>query len=359
MNVTTKQNIRNLSLVEIQDYLVRISEKPFRAKQIFEWLWKKNASHFDEMSNLSLTLRNSLENDFFIDHIYLSDQQVSRDGTVKCAFSIGESQVIEGVMIPTTTRSTACISSQVGCSLACTFCATGRLKLLRNLTPGEIVDQVVYLNQMSLDNQQRPLTNIVYMGMGEPLLNYKNVLRSTEILCSPECLGISPRRITVSTAGIAKMIRKLGDDEVRFNLALSLHAANDTKRNKIMEINESNNLAELSEALQYFYEKTGSRITFEYIIFKDFNDQLEDAHELANFAKCVPCKINIIEYNPIDDGEFQQADSEKVKAFASLLEAKNMIVNVRRSRGKDIDAACGQLANKNKLALQEGRILKN
>jgi 23S rRNA (adenine2503-C2)-methyltransferase len=359
MNVTTKQNIRNLSLVEIQDYLVGISEKPFRAKQIFEWLWKKNASHFDEMSNLSLTLRNSLENDFFIDHIHLSDQQVSRDGTVKCAFSIGESQVIEGVMIPTTTRSTACISSQVGCSLACTFCATGRLKLLRNLTPGEIVDQVVYLNQMSLDNQQRPLTNIVYMGMGEPLLNYKNVLRSTEILCSSEGLGISPRRITVSTAGIAKMIRKLGDDEVRFNLALSLHAANDTKRNKIMEINESNNLAELSEALQYFHEKTGSRITFEYIIFKDFNDQPEDAHELANFAKCVPCKINIIEYNPIDDGEFQQADPMKVNTFAQILESKNMIVNIRRSRGKDIDAACGQLANKNKLALQEGRILKN
>ena len=359
MNATTRQNIRNLSLVDIQNYLVSISVKPFRAKQIFEWLWKKNASQFDEMSNLSLALRNSLNNDFFIDHILLSDQQVSKDGTVKCAFSIGESQVIEGVMIPTTTRSTACISSQVGCSLACTFCATGRLKLLRNLTPGEIVDQVVYLNQLSLVNQQRPLTNIVYMGMGEPLLNYKNVLRSTEILCSTEGLGISPRRITVSTAGIAKMIRKLGDDEVRFNLALSLHAANDAKRNKIMEINESNNLAELSDALQYFYEKTGSRITFEYIIFKDFNDQPEDAYELANFAKCVPCKINIIEYNPIDDGEFQQADSEKVRVFASILESKNMIVNIRRSRGKDIDAACGQLANKNKQALQEGRILKN
>ena len=359
MNTTTKQNIRNLSLVDIQNYLVSISEKPFRSKQIFEWLWKKNASNFDEMSNLSLPLRNSLNNDFYIDHILLSDQQMSKDGTVKCAFSIGESQVIEGVMIPTTTRSTACISSQVGCSLACTFCATGRLKLLRNLTPGEIVDQVVYLNQLSLENQQRPLTNIVYMGMGEPLLNYKNVLRSTEILCSPDGLGISPRRITVSTAGIAKMIRKLGDDEVRFNLALSLHAANDTKRNKIMEINESNNLAELSDSLQYFHEKTGSRITFEYIIFKDFNDQPEDAYELANFAKCVPCKINIIEYNPIDDGEFQQADAEKVKVFASILESKNMIVNVRRSRGKDIDAACGQLANKNKPALQEGRILKN
>jgi len=359
MNSDTKQNIRNLSLPDLQNYLESISEKKFRAKQIFEWLWKKNVSNFEEMSNLSFSLRKSLKNDFFIDHILLSDQQVSKDGTVKCAFSIGESQIVEGVMIPTTTRSTACISSQVGCSLACTFCATGRLKLLRNLTPGEIVDQVVYLNQLSIENQQRPLTNIVYMGMGEPLLNYKNVLRSTEILCSPDGLGISPRRITVSTAGIVKMIRKLGDDQVRFNLALSLHAANDTKRNKIMEINESNNLAELSHALRYFHEKTGSRITFEYIIFKDFNDQPEDAYELANFAKCVPCKINIIEYNLIDDGEFQQATAEKVKAFASILEAKNMIVNVRRSRGKDIDAACGQLANKNKPALQEGRILKN
>jgi 23S rRNA (adenine2503-C2)-methyltransferase len=196
------------------------------------------------------------------------------------------------------------------------------------------------------------------MGMGEPLLNYKNVLKSTELLCSEEGLGISPKRITVSTAGIAKMIKKLGDDEVKFNLALSLHAANDSKRDKIMEINVSNNLAELSEALTYFYEKTGSRITFEYIILKDFNDQPEDAFELAAFAKCVPCKINIIEYNPIDDGNFQQASIEKVNAFAAILESKNMIVNIRRSRGKDIDAACGQLANKNKTATIEGRILK-
>lgn len=359
MDTPKGQNIRNLSLEEIQSYLLSIQEKSFRAKQIHEWLWKKNAGSFDDMSNLSVTLREKLNQDFYIDQINLADQQTSKDGTVKCAFSIGESQVIEGVLIPTSTRSTACISSQVGCSLACTFCATGRLKLLRNLTPGEIVDQVVYLNDLSLKNHQRPLSNIVYMGMGEPLLNYKNVLRSTEILCSQEGLGISPRRITVSTAGIAKMIRKLGDDEVRFNLALSLHAANDEKRNKIMEINESNNLAELSEALIYFHEKTGNRITFEYIIFKDFNDQPEDAYELANFAKCVPCKINIIEYNPIDDGELQQADPVKVNTFAQILESKNMIVNIRRSRGKDIDAACGQLANKNKTAFEKGRILKN
>jgi 23S rRNA (adenine2503-C2)-methyltransferase len=299
-----------------------------------------------------------LQQHYFIDHIQLQDQQISTDKTIKCAFTIEEGKVVEGVLIPTKSRTTACISSQVGCSLSCTFCATGRLKLLRNLSAGEIVDQVVYLKNQAEERYGQNLTNIVYMGMGEPLLNYKNVLQSVDRLCSEDGLGISPKRITVSTAGIAKMIRKLGDDDVKFNLALSLHAANDKKRDKIMEINESNNLSELSEALEYFHEKTGSRVTFEYIIFKDFNDEIEDARELANFAKCVPCKINIIEYNPIENGEFQQADAHKVDAFAAFLESKNLIVNVRRSRGKDIDAACGQLANKNKAILKDERILK-
>ncbi len=355
---TTKKNIRELSLDEIKEYLVSQGEKAFRAKQIFEWLWKKNTHAFEKMSNLSLPLREKLEESFFIDHIVLDDQQISKDKTIKCAFRVNETQVIEGVIIPTTSRMTACISSQVGCSLACAFCATGRLKMMRNLTAGEIVDQVVYLNNQAEEHYGQHLSNIVYMGMGEPLLNYKNMLRSTEILTSEEGLGISPRRITVSTAGIAKMIKKLGDDNVRFNLALSLHAANDEKRNKIMEINESNDLAALEESLVYFYEKTGNRITFEYIIFKDFNDELNDARELAEFAKCVPCKINIIEYNPIDDGVLQQADPQKVDAFAAFLEERNLIVNVRRSRGKDIDAACGQLANKNNAILKEERILK-
>jgi 23S rRNA (adenine2503-C2)-methyltransferase len=265
---------------------------------------------------------------------------------------------MEGVLIPTTSRTTACISSQVGCSLACTFCATGRLKLLRNLTAGEIVDQVVYLKRQAEERYNQTLSNIVYMGMGEPLLNYKNVLRSVELITAENGLGMSPRRITVSTAGIAKMIKKLGDDEVKFNLALSLHAANDEKRNKIMEINETNNLAALAEALVYFHEKTGTRITYEYIIFKDFNDGIEDAAELAKFCKHVPCKVNIIEYNPIDDGVFQQADIDKVDRFAAFLEERNIVVNIRRSRGKDIDAACGQLANKNKIATAENRILK-
>lgn len=354
-----KENIRNLSLPELKSSLEKLGEKGFRANQVFEWLWKKNVGSFQEMTNLGLDLRQKLENAFYIDQIVLQDQQISSDKTIKCAFTVGgENQVVEGVLIPTTSRMTACISSQVGCSLACTFCATGRLKLMRNLTAGEIVDQVVYLKNQAETRYNTPLSNIVYMGMGEPLLNYKNVLKSIEHITSDSGLGMSPKRITVSTAGIAKMIRKLGDDDVKFNLALSLHAANDSKRNKIMEINESNNLSELSEALKYFHEKTQSRVTFEYIIFKDFNDRIEDAQELAEFAKCVPCKINIIEYNPIDGGEFQQADRYKVDAFAAYLETKNLIVNIRRSRGKDIDAACGQLANKNKAIAKEARVLK-
>ena len=351
-------NIRNLSLDELKASMAIFGEKSFRAKQVFEWLWQKNATSFDEMSNLSVPLRQKLNEHYFIDKIRLDDQQISSDKTIKCAFSVGDGKVVEGVLIPTATRTTACISSQVGCSLSCTFCATGRLKLMRNLTAGEIVDQVVYLKNQAEDRYRTPLTNIVYMGMGEPLLNYKNTLRSIEMITSPEGLGMSPKRITVSTAGIAKMIRKLGDDEVKFNLALSLHAANDKKRSHIMEINDSNNLEELADALRYFHQKTDARITFEYIIFKDFNDKIEDAQELAAFARCVPCKINIIEYNTIDGGEFQQASKANVDAFAAYIESKNLVVNVRRSRGKDIDAACGQLANKNNAIDQKERVLK-
>jgi 23S rRNA (adenine2503-C2)-methyltransferase len=353
------RNIRNLNLAELIAEIESIGEKKFRAKQIYEWLWKKNATEFNEMTSLSVDLRTKLSENYFIDHITLDDQQVSKDKTIKCAFNVGDGKVVEGVLIPTSNRTTACISTQVGCSLACKFCATGKLKMMRNLTAGEIVDQVVYLRKQAETRYQQTLTNIVYMGMGEPLLNYKNTMRSIEMLTSEEGLGISPRRITVSTAGIAKMIRQMADDNVKVNLALSLHAANDEKRNKIMEINESNNLDTLAEALIYFYEKTGTRPTYEYIIFDGFNDELEDARELAEFCKHIPCKVNIIEYNAIDGGEFQQASIAKVDNFANYLESRNLIVNVRRSRGKDIDAACGQLANKNKALLKEDRVMKS
>lgn len=345
------KDIRELSLAEIKSFFEENGEKAFRAKQVYSWLWSKGCKSFDEMSNLSVSTRDLLKQHFGFAPTRVVDEQISSDRTIKSAFELAPGQIVEGVLIPTNSRMTACISSQVGCSLACKFCATGKLKLQKNLGPGEIFDQVFHLKNQAETKYQTPLSNIVYMGMGEPLLNYKNVISSIEYITSPEGLAMSPKRITVSTAGIAKMIKKLGDDDVKFNLALSLHAANDEKRSKIMEINDSNNLAALTEALQYFHEKTGSRVTFEYIIFRDFNDSLADARELAEFAKCVPCKINIIEYNPIDDGEFQQAATENVDAFAKFLEEKcNLIVNVRRSRGKDIDAACGQLANKNKAA---------
>ncbi|MGB2467158.1 MAG: 23S rRNA (adenine(2503)-C(2))-methyltransferase RlmN [Crocinitomicaceae bacterium] len=357
MNATRKL-IREQTVEELAEYLKSNNFPSFRAKQIMDWLWKKNVGSFEEMKNIGKNLQEFLNSNFIIDKVSLKDQQISKDKTIKCAFEVDKNSIVEGVLIPTKKRMTACISSQVGCSLACTFCATGRLKLLRNLSAGEIYDQVFHLKNEANSQYQKSLSNIVYMGMGEPLLNYKNVLSSINWICSEEGLGMSPKRITLSTAGISKMIKKLGDDEVRFNLALSLHAANDEKRNKIMEINESNNLNSLRDALTYFYEKTKSRVTFEYIIFDGFNDELSDARELAEFAKCVPCKINIIEYNPIDGEPFKQAQEDKVNQFALFLESLNMIVNVRRSRGKDIDAACGQLANKNKAILLDERKLK-
>ncbi|MDG2363731.1 MAG: 23S rRNA (adenine(2503)-C(2))-methyltransferase RlmN [Flavobacteriales bacterium] len=346
------KDIRTLDSKELHDEVVAMGEKPFRAKQLEDWVWSKSAGSFEEMTSLSKNFREELAEKFSLKRIELSEQQISRDGTVKCAFKVdtvkpGDLNIIEGVLIPTKSRTTACISSQVGCSLACDFCATGRLKLMKNLTAAEMYDQVEMIATIARERERSNLSNIVYMGMGEPLLNYKHVLESVKRICGTPGLGMSPRRITISTAGIAKAIKRLGDDEVKFNLALSLHAANDKKRSEIMAINDSNNLESLAEALIYFHEKTGSRVTFEYIIFRDFNDCIEDAQELAVFCKNVPCKINIIEYNPIDDGRFQQADPAKVDAFKDFLEERNLIVNVRRSRGKDIDAACGQLANKN------------
>lgn len=348
--VIKKTDIRQLTLDELASYFVEIGEKKFRAKQVYEWLWKKGATSFDDMTNLSLATRALLEEKFEIRFLQIADAQVSSDKTIKNAFQLADNAVVEGVLIPSSKRMTACVSVQVGCSLDCAFCATGKLKRVRNLNPDEIFDQVVLINNQAKQAYNHPLSNIVYMGMGEPLLNYKNVLESINKITSEDGLGMSPKRITVSTAGIAKMIKQLGDDQVRFNLALSLHAANDEKRSKIMPINESNTLENLAEALKYFYDKTGTRITFEYIVFRGFNDTLEDARELVDFARNVPCKINIIEYNSVDGGEFQQADKNKVDAFADHLERNKLIVNIRRSRGKDIDAACGQLANKNEVA---------
>ncbi len=352
-----KLNIRSLSQEDLKNFFISKGEKAFRGKQVWEWLWEKSARNFSEMTNLSKTVRLVLEEHFTFPIVTLDNIQISNDRTIKSAFRLFDNNIVEGVLIPTASRMTACISSQVGCSLTCKFCATGKLARLRNLDAEEIYDQVVLLRNQAQEKYQQPLTNIVYMGMGEPLLNYKNMLRSVERITAPDGLNMSPSRITVSTAGIAKMIQKLGDDEVRFNLALSLHAANDEKRNRIMPINEENSLDALANAMNYFYEKTGTSVTFEFIVFKDFNDSVEDAKELAAYCKKVPAKVNIIEYNPIDGGEFEQTLPERLNRFTSILEERGVIVNVRRSRGKDIDAACGQLANKNDAITKEGEKL--
>ncbi len=343
----TRKDIRKMTLAEIKDFLTHRGEQGFRAKQIYEWLWKKSATDFEQMTNLSVPLRTLLNEQFAIQAITLDKKQVSSDQTIKSAFRLHDGHLIEGVLIPADDRMTACVSSQVGCSLTCKFCATGYMDRKRNLDAAEIYDQVVAIRNQAETHYQTPLTNIVYMGMGEPLLNYANVLESVEKITSPEGLNMSPKRITVSTAGVAKMIKKLGDDEVKFRLALSLHAANDTKRNQLMPINETNTLAALREALQYFYKKTGNRLTYEYIIFHDFNDTLQDAKELYEFTKHTPCKVNIIEYNPIAEANYHNAETDKITQFSQFLESKDVVVNIRRSRGKDIDAACGQLAGKN------------
>lgn len=344
-------DIRSLDQEQLKAFLKNHHQQAFRVKQIQEWLWKKAAHSFDEMTNLSLELRKILQENFEIRAIQTDKIQRSQDGTLKFRFRLYDGHLIESVLIPVEAdeRYTVCVSSQVGCSLTCSFCATGKMKRIRNLEGAEIFDQVVLVSRECEKTYGRPITNVVYMGMGEPLLAYSEVMKSVELLTSPSALGMSPKRITISTAGIAKMIRKLADEGTKVNLALSLHASDDLKRDSIMPINEHNNLEALMAALKYFYEKTGNRISYEYIALRGFNDSLEDASKLAKWCRFFPVRVNIIEYNPIGDGMFDRSEEDKVDEFARYLRAKNIMVTVRRSRGKDIDAACGQLAIKDQI----------
>lgn len=340
------KNIRSLTKEELVTLCEEMGEKKFRATQLWEWLWLKSARSFDQMTNLSKDFRAKLAAEFSFPVMTIANSQRSGDGTIKYAFRLDDGFLVEGVLIPTSERVTACISSQVGCSLSCTFCATGFMKRERNLRADEMYDQVAILREEAAREYGINLSNIVLMGMGEPLLNYANVMGGIERITSPDGLGMSPQRITLSTSGITKMIKKLGDDGARFNLALSLHSANNEQRSKIMPITNSNSLEDLIEALNYFYAKTGTRVTLEYCVINDINDDPFEAEELVAFCRRIKCKVNLIEYNPIDLAEFISSSAEKIQRFADYLEKNKVIVNVRRSRGKDIDAACGQLANK-------------
>ena len=345
-----KVDIRNLLLEDLELYFAQINAPKFRARQVYEWIWKKSVRDFDAMSNLPKKLRDQLKEDFELQMITEDTAQFSADGTIKTRYKLHDDNFIESVLIPVEEkgRFTVCISSQEGCSLSCKFCATGQMKRMRNLSAAEIYDQVVLMNQKCKEVYGLPITNIVYMGMGEPLLTYKAVKRSIEMITSEDGLHMSAKRITLSTAGIAKMIKKLADDNPRVNLALSLHAADDIKRNSIMEINESNDLNALTEALIYFYQNTkDSKITFEYIAFQDFNDSMDDARNLLALCRKVPAvKVNIIEYNPVAGIDFVKSEADKLEQFTEFLLKNKVNVSLRRSRGKDIDAACGQLANK-------------
>ncbi len=341
-----KKDIRALTKDQLRDFFVSNGDKAFRGNQVYEWLWQKSAHSFDVMTNLSRETRDMLAHNFVINHIKVDVMQRSNDGTIKNAVRLHDDLIVESVLIPTSTRTTACVSSQVGCSLDCRFCATARLKRMRNLNPDEIYDQVVVIDNESRLYFDRPLSNIVFMGMGEPLMNYNNVLKAIDKITTPEGLGMSAKRITVSTSGVPKMIKKMADDEVKFKLAVSLHSAIDDIRTSIMPFNATFPLADLREALQYWYEKTKSRITYEYIVWQGINDTQRDVDALVDFCRFAPSKVNLIEYNPIDDGEFQQATKKAIDMYIETLERNSIIVTVRRSRGKDIDAACGQLANK-------------
>lgn len=341
-----KKDIRALSKEQLRDFFIANQDKAFRGNQVYEWLWSKGAHSFEDMTNVSKETRLMLEANFVINHIKVDTMQRSSDGTVKNAVRLHDGLVVESVLIPTETRTTACVSSQVGCSLDCNFCATARLKRMRNLEPGEIYDQVIAIDKESRLYYNHSLSNIVFMGMGEPLMNYNNVLKAISMITSKEGLGMSPKRITLSTSGVPKMIKKLADDEVKFKLAVSLHSAIDEIRSRIMPFSANFPLADLREALEYWYSKTKSKITYEYVVWKGINDNKESVDALVKFCKYVPCKVNLIEYNPIDDGEFQQAAEESINAYIKALDAIEIVAKVRRSRGKDIDAACGQLANK-------------
>lgn len=340
------KDIRTLSLYELKDYFATIGEKPFRAKQVYDWLWSKNSHSIEDMTNLSKELRDKISREFIINPISADQVQKSKDGTIKNGVRLHDGLLVESVLIPTETRTTACVSSQVGCSLNCEFCATAKLKRMRNLEVAEIIDQVALIDRQSKMYFDRPLSNIVFMGMGEPMMNYKNVVEAIKKITKPEGLGISPRRITVSTSGIPKMIKMLADEDLKVKLALSLHSAIEKTRNEIMPFSSKFPLTEIMDALQYWYEKTGNVITYEYCVWKGINDEDKDIKALIKYCRQVPSKVNLIQYNPIGEGKFDHRSVKAEERYVKELTDAGITVMVRRSRGGDIDAACGQLANK-------------
>ncbi len=344
-------NLFQLSRQDLESFAIQSGQPAFRGRQLFRWMYGKGARQFDEMSNLPKSFREQLSESATINAPELDLVQIAKDRTMKCLFKLPSGMQVESVLIPDfdankkAKRLTVCVSSQVGCAMDCSFCATGMMGFKQNLNAAEIYDQVWQLNNLALEHFGRPVTNIVYMGMGEPMQNYNSVLQSTNLLCDEDGLGLSPRRITVSTVGLARRIKQLANDNTRFNLAVSLHAPTDEKRSSILPVNrnERTDIQALMESLKYYTSKTGRRITFEYCMFHKFNDTREDALQLASLSLQIPSKVNLIMYNPVASTPFQKTSESRLNKFIQVLNKKGVLITVRRSRGQDIDAACGQL----------------
>lgn len=349
---TEKRDLKQLSISGLSQFLSEMGLPRYRADQVFQWLYQKGADSFDQMTNLPKSLRGKLNEVASISRAREFSRQESADGTIKFLFRLDDERdfKVEAVLIPdfyedgAAKRITVCVSSQVGCMFGCSFCATGRMGFFRNLSHGEIADQVQAINELSEERFGKKITNIVYMGMGEPLHNYHAVVESVRIISSPLGVDLSPRRITISTVGLTKQIRQLAGEGLGSNLAISLHAADDRKRNEIMPINESLNLAKLEEAVREYYRVTGSPVTYEYLLFDHFNDHAEDAEKLVKIARWVPSKVNIIMYNNVAGVSLKRVREERLNAFMKVLIRHKITATVRRSRGDDIDAGCGQLA---------------
>ncbi len=337
-----KQNLLGYTRQELEDTMVSLGDKSYRGRQLFKWLYGDRQYDFSLMTDLSKEMRSKLDEQFEFRGLTMARSQVSADGTRKFLFELEDGSPLETVLIPDEEgRKTVCVSSQVGCALKCGFCATGTMGFMRNLTVGEIVGQLVYIrDEFGAD----AFTNIVFMGMGEPMLNYENVIEAVRIISAPSGLAISAKKVTISTSGVSPKIKKLADSSLKARLAVSLHAATQEKRVKIMPVAETFHLDKLMEAIKYYTDKTGYRVTFEYILFDNFNDTMEDVLALSKLIRGIPCKINLLAYNPVEGLDFDRPSDEKVDWFGRELYPRAPAVTVRKSRGRDIDAACGQLA---------------
>ena len=350
----TKKNIKGLTLAELQVFVEELGEKKYRAAQLYGWLYAKAAQRFDEMTDISKDFRTVLSQISCISNLQAATQSVSTDSTIKYLFRLNDDLAIESVLIPSTKKSseeekrlTLCVSTQVGCPLDCKFCATGTIGFTRNLSAGEIVDQVIQVQR----NSRKRITNLVYMGMGEPMLNYENVMKSIEIINDDHGLNIGARHITISTAGYADKIRQLADEERPVKLALSLHSLDNEKRISLMPITKKFSVDELIQALEYYYHKTRRRPTFEYILFDGFNDTAADIKSFVKLCRRIPCKVNLIPFHSIAfmhpsglGASLKPTLAPRIEVFAEALRASDITVMVRRSSGQDINAACGQLA---------------